>query len=66
MPHQNNEFVNIPGNTSTRNLSIVSLELSFNMLSLSFEIFFSPNITVQFWIVYKRHTFLCSFLNITR
>ncbi len=66
MAHQNDEFVNIPGNTSTGHLSIVSLELSFNMFSLSLEIFFCPNITVQFGIVYKRHTFLCGLLNITR
>ena len=62
MAYKDDEFINGPGYTTTRYLSIITLKFRFIVLGLSSEIFLSPDLTVQVRIVYERLAFLSSLL----
>lgn len=66
MAYKDDEFINGPGYTTTRYLSIITLKFRFVVLGLSSEIFLSPDLTVQVRIVYERLAFLSSLLYFAR
>ena len=66
MSYQNDKFIYCPYDTATWDLCVIAFELSLNMLCLSLKELLCPNLTMKFWIVDKRYTFLCSLFNLTR
>ena len=63
LANEYNEFVDVPGDSTTRNLGIVSSELRLDMFCLGFKVFFSPNLTVQLGVVDEGNTFFSCLLN---
>ena len=63
LANEYNEFVDVPGDSTTRDLGIVSSELRLDMFCLGFKVFFSPNLTVQLGVVDEGNTFFSCVLN---
>ena len=63
MTHKNNKLIYVPGNTSSRNHCIVTLEFCFLMLCLSPEILLCPYLSMQMGIVDERKAFFCRIFN---
>ena len=61
LAYKNYEFIDIPSYASTRNLSVITLELSTFTLRLSLKVFPLPYLTMELGVVDERYTFLSCF-----
>ena len=64
MSYKDDELVDVPGYSTTRYLGVVTFELSWFMLGLRTEVFFSPNLSMQMRIVDEGHASFGCFLNL--